>query len=106
MRNDKITRDFIENYPRICYKIKIISMFDDYKKNLDYFTSKIRNFMNSIIPGDTLLFEYPAWFDKRSSGGINAFSVYVTNLRTNNTVSVRSSHLMYIYSSIEEYIEI
>lgn len=105
MKNDKNTRNFIENYPRICYKIKIISMFDDYKK-LGYFTSKTRNFMDSIIPGDTLLFEYPAWFTKRSTGGINVFSVYVTNLRTNNTVSIKSSLLMYIYSSVEEYIEI
>lgn len=105
MKNDKNTRNFIENYPRICYKIKIISMFDDYKE-LGYFTIKTRNFMNSIIPGDTLLFEYPAWFINRSTGGISVFSVYVTNLRTNNTVSIKSSFLMYVYSSIEEYIEI
>lgn len=105
MKNDKNTRNFIENYPRICYKIKIISMFDDYK-SLGYSTLKTVNFINSIIPGDTLLFEYPAWFTKRSTGGISVFSVYVTNLRTNNTVSIKSSSLIYIYSSIEEYIEI
>lgn len=101
-----------EEYPRITSTIEVISMFPwDYIENncitINNYAVLFKyqeDFIRDILPGDKLLFEYPAWFDDSRYGtGLKVFSVDITNLRTMKTIKVKAPKVQYIYKSIERY---
>lgn len=106
MKNNIEINGLIDEYPKIEYKIRVVSMFPN-KNHIPGFdlhvTKTIIEFLEKIIPGDELLFEYPVWYDGKYGSGMYVFSIPVTNLRTGKTILVRSPKLQYIYRSIEEY---
>ena len=119
MKHTLETTRYIEEYPLIEYKIKVISMFSkDIRDRLthyvysngelgsSYITSSIEDFIDSTRDGDILLFEYPCWYETRGSDGSglrNNFRVYVTNLRTNKSIEVMAGKIRFVWRCIEEF---
>lgn len=109
--NNKDINSLMDEYPTIEYKIKVISKFpNDVIKditstgNYSFITQSIEKFINSILPGDTLIFEYPCWYNNSGYGsGLHIFSIVVSNIRTGKTISIRAPKLQYIYRCLEEY---
>ena len=120
MKNNEETRSLVDEYPKLNYKIKVISLFsEDSRDEVLYYldsnslpikdcplvTKGIIKFIDSILPEDILIFEYPLWFDSRYGTGVRMFSVQITNTRTGKTISIRANKLGYIYKCIEEFVE-
>ena len=88
------------DFPKMSVFVKVKVNF----KSDRYLPKNLEKFMNDIDESDIICLEYPLFYTKNSTYGTRTFSICITNLRNNKSVSVMSTRLDYFWTNLDSFV--